>query len=61
VVETECPLTDGELLDRASQAKQYAKDHRKNCIASFKGPRFVVEELQVISPTERAERAAGET
>jgi hypothetical protein len=38
------------LRDRANQAKKFAKDHGKNCIATFEGPRFVKEELQVVRP-----------
>jgi len=50
VVESDCPLTDRELRDRASQAKQFAKNQGRNCIASYEGHRFVAEELKVVSP-----------
>jgi len=53
VVEADCSLTDRELRDRASQAKQFAKEHGKNCIATFRGPRFTADELTVVSPSER--------
>jgi GGDEF domain-containing protein len=50
VVEPDCPLTDRELRDRASRAKQYAKDNGRNCIATYQGSRFIAEELQLARP-----------
>jgi diguanylate cyclase (GGDEF)-like protein len=50
IADADCPLTDRELRDRANVAKKHAKEHRKNCIATYKGPRFLVEELQVVRP-----------
>lgn len=50
VVEPNCPLTDRELRDRASQAKKYAKDNGRNRIATYKGPRFLPQELEVVRP-----------
>jgi hypothetical protein len=50
IVEPDCPLTDRELRDRASQAKKFAKDHGRNCIATYKGPRFLQQELEVVRP-----------
>ncbi|MDZ4796957.1 MAG: GGDEF domain-containing protein [Bryobacteraceae bacterium] len=42
VVESDCPLTDRELRDRANQAKQFAKEQGRNCIATYKGnPRLI--------------------
>ncbi len=58
IVEADCPLTDRELLARANQAKQFAKEHGRNCIATFKGPRFTPDELIVVSPPERTGAAA---
>lgn len=52
VVEPDCPLTDRELRERASQAKQFAKDNGRNCIATFDGPRFIVDELKIVRPME---------
>jgi diguanylate cyclase (GGDEF)-like protein len=46
----DCPLTDRELRDRANQAKKFAKEHGKNCIATYEGPRFFQEELRVVRP-----------
>jgi diguanylate cyclase (GGDEF)-like protein len=46
----DCPLTDRELRDRANQAKKFAKDHGKNCIATYEGLRFVPKELRVVRP-----------
>ncbi|MCI0455485.1 MAG: GGDEF domain-containing protein [Gemmataceae bacterium] len=50
IVEPDCPLTDRELRDRASQAKQFAKDRGRNCVATYTGPRFSLSELGVVSP-----------
>src|SRR5262249_23352978 len=50
IAEPDCPLTDRELRDRASQAKQFAKGHGRNCIATWSGPRFIPSELAVVSP-----------
>jgi diguanylate cyclase (GGDEF)-like protein len=49
-VDPDCPLTDRELRDRASEAKKFAKDNGKNCIATYVGPRFIREELRVVKP-----------
>lgn len=46
----DCLLTDRELRDRANQAKKFAKEHGKNCLAIYEGPRFVPEELRVVRP-----------
>lgn len=46
----DCPLSDRELRDRANQAKKFAKEHGKNCIATYEGPRFVLPELRVVRP-----------
>jgi diguanylate cyclase (GGDEF)-like protein len=48
--EPDCPLTDRELRTRANDAKKFAKDHDKNCIATYEGPRFVAQELHVVRP-----------
>jgi diguanylate cyclase (GGDEF)-like protein len=50
IVEPDCPLTDRELRDVASIAKKFAKEHDRNCIATFQGPRFVAAELRVVRP-----------
>ncbi|MFO0811241.1 MAG: GGDEF domain-containing protein [Gemmataceae bacterium] len=47
VVAPDCPLTDRELLDRANRAKQFAKAHGKNCIATYRGSRLIEQELQI--------------
>jgi diguanylate cyclase (GGDEF)-like protein len=52
VVGPDCPLTDREVRDRASRAKQFAKDRGRNRIATYDGPRFIAEELRVVSPVE---------
>lgn len=46
----DCPLTDRELRDRANQAKKFAKEHGKNCLATYEGPRFTPESLRVVRP-----------
>ncbi len=50
LAEPDCPLTDRELLERANQAKKFAKDNGKNCIATFEGPLLVPGELRVVRP-----------
>ena len=50
VVEPDCSLTDRELRDRASLAKQHAKDSGRNRIATYKGPRLIKPELEVVEP-----------
>lgn len=50
IAEPDCPLTDRELRDRANQAKKFAKEHGKNCLATYNGPRFVSQELRVVRP-----------
>lgn len=50
IVEPDCPLTDRELRDRANQAEKFAKHQRKNCIATYDGPRLIAEELRVVKP-----------
>jgi diguanylate cyclase (GGDEF)-like protein len=50
VVDGACPLTDRELRDRASRAKQFAKDQGRDRIATYRGQRFTDEELQVVRP-----------
>jgi diguanylate cyclase (GGDEF)-like protein len=49
VVDSDCLLTDRELLDRANRAKQFAKAKGKNCIATYHGPRFIDQELGLVS------------
>ena len=52
IADSDCPLTDQELLDRANRAKQFAKRSDKNCIATYRGSRLVNEELEVVkAPT----------
>lgn len=48
IVEPDCPLTDRELRDRASLAKNFAKDNGRDCIAWYDGPRFIPDELCVV-------------
>jgi diguanylate cyclase (GGDEF)-like protein len=46
-----CPLTDRELLSRANKAKEFAKEHGKNCLATYEGVHFAEENLRVVTPT----------
>src|SRR5207244_3046844 len=50
IVEPDCPLTDRELRDCASEAKKFAKESGKNRIAAYNGRRFVPSELRVVKP-----------
>lgn len=45
----DCILTDQEALARANNAKQFAKKHGKNCIATFKQERFDNQSLYIVS------------
>ena len=56
----DCPLTDRELRDRANQAKKFAKDHGKNCIATYAGPRLIAAELRVVTPQRTASAGASQ-
>ena len=47
IVDADCPLTDRELRGRANGAKQFAKENGRNCIATYRGSRFVDQELQL--------------
>jgi diguanylate cyclase (GGDEF)-like protein len=48
IADSSCPLTDRELLGRANRAKQFAKEKGKNRIATYSGPRFLGNELEVV-------------
>jgi diguanylate cyclase (GGDEF)-like protein len=50
IAEPDCPLTDGELRDRANEAKKFAKANGKNCIGTYNGTRFIAQELHVVRP-----------
>jgi diguanylate cyclase (GGDEF)-like protein len=50
IADPDCPLTDGELRDRANEAKKFAKANGKNCIATYNGARFIAPELYVVRP-----------
>jgi diguanylate cyclase (GGDEF)-like protein len=52
IVDPDCPFTDRELRDRASQAKKFAKEKGKNRIATYEGPRFTDAELRIVAPKE---------
>jgi len=51
IADPDCPLTDGELQERANEAKKKAKS-KKNCLATYCGSRYVSEELQIMNPVE---------
>ena len=53
VVESGCPLTDRELRERANRAKKFAKDHGRNRVATYNGPRFIPGELAVVRPQQQ--------
>jgi diguanylate cyclase (GGDEF)-like protein len=48
MADSECHLTDRELLDRANRAKQFAKAKGKNRIATYNGPHFIAQELEIV-------------
>lgn len=50
-VTPDCPCTDLELELKANNAKRHAKTKGgKNCIVTYKGERFVEEELEIVRP-----------
>jgi diguanylate cyclase (GGDEF)-like protein len=58
VADTDCPLTDQELRERANQAEAFAKRAGRNCIATYRGHQLLADELYVAAPA-IAGRAAG--
>ncbi len=53
IADPDCPLTDRELLGYANQAKKFAKNHGKNCIATYDSFPFVTKNLRVVSPVSK--------
>lgn len=54
VADRDCFLTDSELLQKAEQAKNFAKGQGRNCVAGYEGRLFDEGELRVLkveSPT----------
>jgi diguanylate cyclase (GGDEF)-like protein len=51
IIDPDCPQTDRELRDASSQAKKFAKENGRNCIATYKGARLVQQELEVVKPS----------
>ena len=49
-VDPDSHLTDREIEELANNAKNFAKDHGKNRIATYKGTSFETSELHVVSP-----------
>ncbi len=45
MVEPDCALTDRELRDASSQAKKFAKENGRNCIATFQSSRIDSKDL----------------
>jgi diguanylate cyclase (GGDEF)-like protein len=48
IADPDCPLTDRELRDASSQAKKFAKENGRNCIATYKGTDFAQQELAIV-------------
>jgi hypothetical protein len=57
VVHNACFLTDREAEERANRAKNYAKAHGKNCIATYEGELFRDEDIRIVAPRERVAAA----
>jgi diguanylate cyclase (GGDEF)-like protein len=51
VADRDCFLTDGELLQKAEQAKNFAKKQGRDCVAGYAGKLFDESELRVLTPT----------
>ena len=50
VADRDCFLTDEELLQRAEQAMNFAKNEGRNRVAGYSGKLFDASELQVLAP-----------
>jgi hypothetical protein len=50
VADSDCPLTDRELRDRANTAEAFAKKAGRNCIATYRGGEFEADALYVAAP-----------
>lgn len=49
-IDSDCPLTDREVEERANTAKNFAKDNGKNRIATYMGNRYERADLYIASP-----------
>ena len=49
VLDPEASLTDREAQERANRAKNYAKDQGRDRIATYQGPLFRDDELEVVA------------
>jgi diguanylate cyclase (GGDEF)-like protein len=49
-VDLDCYLTDREIEERANKAKNFAKEHGKNRIATYTGAHFTNSDLQIVAP-----------
>lgn len=49
-IDSDCPLTDREVEERANKAKNFAKDNGKNRIATYRGSRYENADLYIASP-----------
>jgi hypothetical protein len=58
VIDSACFLTDREAEERANRAKNYAKQHGKDCIATYVGELFRDEDVRIVAPAERVAAAA---
>ena len=48
MVDTDSPLTDREMLARANHAKNFAKESGKNRIATFRSPRLMMNDIEIV-------------
>src|SRR6266540_2760817 len=48
-IDPDCSLTNREAMERANDAKRFAKDQGKNCIATFRDNRFAKDALYIMS------------
>jgi hypothetical protein len=51
VIGPDCELTDLELLEKAGQAKKFAKQQGKNAVATYVGQMFTQDDLRVVEIT----------
>jgi diguanylate cyclase (GGDEF)-like protein len=51
-IDPDCSLTDREAMERANDAKRFAKNQGKNCIATFRDDRFNKDSLYIVGPAQ---------
>jgi hypothetical protein len=53
VADSDCPLTNRELREKTNLADGFARRSGRNCIATYAGNDFDVEDLYIAAPAKR--------